>query len=414
MKTQVFQRKTCRLCQSKKLEIVLKLKSSALADAYLPKEHRDKIQTLYPLELIFCSDCGYVMISAVVDQTIINEDHIYTSTSAMIGLAEHFKKSADKILENFMPVKGSLAVDIAHNDAILLKTFKRAGLQTLSINPSAKLAKELVGAGIEIWPKALDIESAQEIKQQFGRAQIITANNVYANIDNLNEVTAGIKALLAEDGVFIVESSYLGDLIEKTIFDFIYHEHLSYFSVKPLVGFFQRNGMEIIDIERLPTKGGSLRYTMQLAGGFRPKSPVVSQFTDAEEKMGLNKLAIYRNFNEKIAKAKTVILKLMKQLKAQGKTIVGYGASATTTTLLYHFELAEFLDCIVDDNLAKQHTYSPGYHLPVLPSEELYKRKPDYIFVFAWRFFDSIMKKHKRYISGGGHFIVPLPIVEVY
>ena len=245
------------------------------------------------------------------------------------------------------------------------------------------------------------------------RATIITVNNLFANIDDLEGFTEGVHKLLAAEGVFIIESSYLGDMIQNMVFDFIYHEHLSYLSIKPLVGFFHRFNMELIDIEHVPTKGGSLRYYFQLKGGPRPVSPSVAEMRTYEDSLGLDRPETFKAFSEKINGRKSQLLSQLCDIKAQKGTIVGYGGSATSTTLIYHFGLNELMDYIVDDNPAKQGTFSPGYHIPVLSSKVLYERKPDYVLILAWRYAEPIMKKHQAFLQQGGHFIVPLPALKV-
>lgn len=412
MNSKVFHRTTCRLCNSSNLEVGLKLKPSALADAYVLKDKVNIVQDLYPLDLTLCHDCGYVQVPDVVDPEIIYRDYIYVSTSSM-GLAAHFEKYADEVLNGIKPKTGSLVMDIGCNDGILLGFFKKKDMRVLGVEPASEIAKKLTASGIETLPEFFNSKIADEIRGKYGAASIVTANNIYANVEELVGFTVGVRKLLAPDGVFVFESFYLGDLMKNMVFDFIYHEHLSYFSVKPLDLFFRRNGMELIDVKRVPTKGGSLRYTVQLAGGPRPKSPVVSEFIEQEKKIGLDRTDIFSAFDARINEIKAELLKVLKELKGQGKTIAGYGASATTTTLLYHLELADFIDYIVDDNLAKQYTYSPGYHIPVVPSDELYNRKPNYVLIFAWRYFEPIMKRHQAYVKEGNHFILPLPKVKV-
>ncbi|GBL38704.1 C-methyltransferase NovU [Anaerolineaceae bacterium] len=246
-----------------------------------------------------------------------------------------------------------------------------------------------------------------------GPATIVTANNIFANVDELGEMTDNIRSLLTLDGVFIFETFYTADFLQNMVFDFIYHEHISLFSVKPLINFFRLHGMELIDAERIPTKGGSLRYTAQLAGGPRKVTPAIAELVDHENKIGLQELATFKVFGAKIDAAKKELHTLLDDLRRQGKKVDGFGASATTTTFLYHLELGNELGCIYDDYKAKQHLFTPGLHLPVLPPDEIYQRKPDYILIIAWRYYQPIMKKHKAFSDQGGKFIVPFPKLQV-
>jgi hypothetical protein len=202
-------------------------------------------------------------------------------------------------------------------------------------------------------------------------------------------------------------------MIQGMVFDNIYHEHLCYHTVKPLDEFFRNHGMELVDVERIATKGGSLRGTAQLIGGPRQISDSVRQLITFEEDLGLHHAESFKAFATTIDSAKTDLGSVLRDLKAEGKTIAGYGASATVTTLIYHFDLGDVMSFIVDDNPSRQGLFSPGFHIPVVAPQELYDRKPDYVIVLAWRFSGLILEKHQAFLEQGGHFIVPLPEVEV-
>jgi SAM-dependent methyltransferase len=384
------------------------LASTALCDAYLPYERRNEAQEVYPLGLFLCRDCGYVYLPYVVDPEIIYHDYIYVTNSSL-GLSEHFKSYTDQVLQRINPAEGSLVIDIGSNDGTLLKFFKMKGMRVLGIEPASGIARAATDSGVKTLVGFFNSKFAKRVKNEYGKATIITANNLFANIDDLEDFTEGVRELLAGDGVFIIESSYLADMIENMVFDFIYHEHLSYLSVKPLIRFFDRFGMELIDIQRIPTKGGSLRYYIQLKTGSRPVSASVSEMVAYEERMGLGRPDIFKAFERKINECNAKLLSYINKLQNQSKTIAGYGGSATSTTLIYHFGLGQILDYIVDDNTAKQNTFSPGYHIPVLPSEVLYQRKPDYVVLLAWRYIEPIINKHRNFLEQGGRFIRPLP-----
>lgn len=408
----LLQRDTCRLCGGKKLEVALQLTPTALCDAYVSQNRVSEAQEVFPLELFLCRDCGYVHLTHVVDPEIIYRDYIYVTTSSL-GLSAHFERYAEEVLGKLKPPLRSLVVDIGSNDGTLLQSFKKRGMAVLGIEPATEIARGATASGIETLPEFFTPGLAREIKRSHGSAAIVTINNLFANIDNLEEVMKGILEVLAADGVLVIESSYLADMIQNMVFDFIYHEHLSYFSVKPLESFFPRYGLELCDIDRVPTKGGSLRYYVQRRGGGRSVSRVVGELIAYERDMGLDRKEIFQEFCSRINKRKSQLLEKLRELKAQGKTIAGYGASATTTTLIYHFGISEMMDYIVDDNPAKQNTYSPGFHIPVVPSDALYERKPDYVVMLAWRYFDPIVKKHHGFLLRGGCFIRPLPDFEI-
>lgn len=408
----IFRRDTCRLCGSRNPTLVLQLAPSPIGDAYVPVEQLDRVQEVYPIDLFLCRSCGLSQLLDVIAPEILYGDYIYL-TSSSLGLVEHFQQYADEVLRRFKAPEGALVVDIGSNDGTLLRFFQNHGMRVLGIDPAQEIAWKATEAGIETLADFFTPALARQIRQERGPATIITANNVLANIDDLTAVTEGIRDLLAADGVFVFESFYLVDLLRNMVFDFIYHEHLSAFAVKPLQSFFRRHGLELIDALHVPTKGGSLRYTVQHAGGPWPVSPSITKLIELEINAGLYRPETFKDFAAKVDALKTQTLDLLHDLKAQGKTIAGYGASITGTTLIYHFGLGDMLDFITDDNPAKHNLFSPGLHIPVFSSQALYERKPDYVLVLAWRYAEPIIKKHQAFLEQGRHFIVPLPKVQV-
>jgi SAM-dependent methyltransferase len=412
MSETAYRRNNCRLCGGRELELVLKLAPTPLADAYVPVARANEPQPCYPLDLFLCRTCGFSQLLDVVQPQAIYTDYIYETVSSL-GLVDHFQRYAEDVVQRIKPDKGSLVIDIGSNDGTLLKSFRNLGMKVLGIDPAREIARRATAAGVETLPEFLAGKVAEQLKKERGPAAIVTANNVIANVDDLDEVAVAIRKLLAPDGVFVFESFYLGDLIRNMVFDFIYHEHISCFSVKPVELFFRRHGMELIDVQRIPTKGGSLRYTIQLGGGPRRVSSIVGELKTNEAKEGLDRPETFKAFAAKIEAARQSVLTLLRRLESEGNKIVGYGASATTTTLIYHFELGNFIDYIVDDYPAKQNLFSPGLHIPVLAPEVIYQRKPDYVVIFAWRYFEPIVKKNQKYVNDGGHFVVPMPELSV-
>lgn len=407
-----YRRKDCRLCHSVDLDVVLKLSPTPLADAYVPATHLSEPQPSFPLDLYLCRKCGFAQLLDVVQPKAIYLDYLYETVSSL-GLVEHFHAYAEDVLSRIRPPQGSLVIDVGSNDGTLLKSFQKRGMKVLGIDPAGEIARRATKAGVETVAEFLTVPLAHKLRQERGPAAIVTANNVIANIDDLDEVAAAIRELLAPDGVFVFESYYLGDLVRNTVFDFLYHEHISSFAVKPLERFLGRHDMELVDVLRVPTKGGSLRYTIQRAGGPRKASLTVAELKALESEQGLDRPEIFRELNARIESAKHATLQLLRPLKSEGNRIVGYGASATSTTLIYHFELGELLDYLVDDNPAKHGLFSPGRHIPVLPSEVIYERRPDYAVVLAWRYYEPILRRHSKFVGNGGRFIVPMPELRV-
>ena len=407
-------RKTCRLCGGAHLTLVLELAPTPPANAFVPKEELNKTQQCFPLDVFFCEDCAHVQLLDIVDPSVLFENYVYVSGTSPSFVA-HFESYAKSVLDQFKPAKGSLVLDIGSNDGTLLRFFQKAGMKVLGIDPAKNIAEQATRNGIETMATFFSPQIAKDIRSKYGPASVITGNNVFAHIDNLEAVVEGIRALLAPDGVFVFEVSYLVDVFEKTLFDTIYHEHLDYHSVKPLVPFFKRLGMELIEAQRVSSHGGSLRGIAQLKGGPNKVGASVAQAIALEEKLGLDKAQTFRQFGDNINSLKTALGKLLRELKSSGKKIAGFGAPAKATTLMYHFGIGpELIDFIAEDSPLKQGLFTPGSHVPVLPRTAIYEQKPDYVLILAWNFAEPIIKSLKPYTDAGGHLIVPIPKLEIY
>ena len=404
-------RDTCRLCASRRLQMALPMAATPVGDAYVPAEHLDKPQETYPLDLWLCRACGLAQLLEMVDPEILYVDYPYL-TSISLGLPEHFRRYAKDVVDRVKPPPGALVVDIGSNDGSLLQAFADLGMRVLGIDPARDAGRLANQRGVETLTTFFNGELARQLREQRGAAAIITANNVFANIDNLDDLIAGVRTLLAPDGVFVFETSYLGDVLEKTLVETIFHEHLTYFSVRPLRSFFQRHSMELIDVQRVPTKGGSIRGTVQLTGGGRPVRPSVDEVVAYEDRLGLHSPEIFGRLRATLDTVKADLLRLLHDLKARGKRIAGYGASVGSVTLLYEFELRHLLDFLADDNPRKQKTFSPGHHIPVLAPDAIYDRGVDALVILAWAYAEPIMRKHQKFLQNDGSFIVPLPAVR--
>lgn len=406
-------RSTCRLCGGGALELVLKLEPTPPANAFVPAAGLGRAQETFPLDVFFCGDCGHVQLLDVVDPRVLFEHYVYVSGTSPV-FVKHFEDYAAQVLGRFQPQPGSLVLDIGSNDGTLLSFFKRAGHRVLGIDPAIEIARLATEAGIETLAGFFTPDLARTLRAERGPAAVVTANNVFAHIDDLAGVAEGVRTLLAPDGVFVFECSYLADVVEKTLFDTIYHEHLAYHAVQPLRRFLARCGLELIEAIRVDSHGGSLRAVAQTAGGPRPVGNSVALLVALEERLGLDKAETFHRFAADIEALKAELGGLLRRLKAEGKTIGAFGAPAKATTLMYHFAIGpELIDFIIDDSPLKQGLYSPGMHIPVLSSAAIAERKPDYLVVLAWNFAQPIIAKNAAFREAGGRFIVPLPKVEV-
>jgi SAM-dependent methyltransferase len=405
----LHRRPDCRLCGGTDHELVLRLEPTPLADAYVPAS-RGREQQLFPLDLFLCKGCGHSQLLDVIDPEVLYRDYIYVTTSSL-GLAEHFGGYAASVLGKLGTSSHSLVVDVGSNDGTLLRHFKGRGMKVLGIEPAREIAASATRDGVETLPEFFGEALAREVRAKHGPASVITMNNLFANIDGLRDVASGVRALLAPDGVFVFETFYFVDYVKNLVFDFMYHEHLSYFTVQPLSRFFGSLGMEIIDVERVPTKGGSIRCMVQLAGGPRQPSPSVAACIAEENAMGIQQpgARVFRQYADRIEGCKRRVRQELDALKSAGKRVAAYGASATSTTLIYHFGLTGDLEFIVDDNPSRQGTVSPGCHIPVVPSTALLEKAPDAVVLLAWRYRDPILKRNRAYLERGGRFLIPLP-----
>jgi SAM-dependent methyltransferase len=406
-------RTTCRLCDDTRLRSLFTLVPTPLANELVAADRVNEPQRVYPLDVHFCDRCCHVQLLDVVNPEILFRDYVYVSGTSP-SFVDHFRRYSEDVFSRVALAPGKLVVDIGSNDGTLLRFFKDKGCRVLGIEPATLIAERAHAAGIETISAFLNLELAETIAREHGPAAVVTANNVFAHVDDLHGFVEAVKAVLAEDGTFVFEVSYLLDVFEKTLFDTIYHEHLSYHSVKPLATFFERHDMELVDVQRVTSHGGSLRGFAQRKAIARTK-PTVDALIETEAALGLHGPAAYRTFFGNIDQRKNELRLLLERLGREGKRVVGFGAPAKATTLMYHFGLGtDVLEYVVDDSPLKQGLFTPGLHVPIVPSTRLYESKPDYVLILAWNFTEPIMRTHKAYSDLGGKFIVPLPTLKVY
>lgn len=406
-------RDSCRLCKGKNLTLVFKLEPTPPANAFVTKEKIDEPQIVFPLDVYFCENCYHVQLLDVVDPKELFENYVYVSGTSSV-FVNHFEEYSKYIIKNYITEDSSFVVDIGSNDGTLLQFFKKNGYDVLGVDPAKEIANNATKNGIETLSLFFDDKVSKMIQNKYRSADVITANNVFAHIDDLEGFVTNIRSLLTSNGIFSFEVSYLVDVIEKTLFDMTYHEHLSYHSVIPLISFFKSNGMELIETIRVDTHGGSLRGIVQLKNGPYKVGKSVINAIKIEKELHLDKADTFKKFANDINEIKSKFQSLVTKLKLDGNTIAAYGAPAKATTLIYHFGIDhKTIDFIVDDSPLKQGLYSPGKHIPILSPESIYQKKPNYLIILAWNFTESIMKKHAKYKNEIGHFIIPLPTLKV-
>lgn len=410
----VRRRTTCRLCDSASVTLAFSLAPTPPANAFVSRDETSIRQEVFPLDVFFCRDCTHVQLLDIVDPRLLFEHYVYVSGTSP-SFVRHFEEYSDFVTRVVALPRDALVVDIGSNDGTLLRAFmERHAARVLGIDPARNLAEAATAAGIETLAEFFTAPLAARLASERGRAAVITANNVFAHVDDLGGVVDGVHGLLAPDGVFVFEVSYLLDVVENILFDTIYHEHLAYHAVRPLVPFFERHGMELIEATRVPTHGGSLRGIAQLRGGPRKRGTSVADALALEQAAGLGELSTYLEMAKRIKALGQELGALLKELRRQGKSIAGFGAPAKATTLMYQFGIGPGLvDFIVDDSPLKQGLFTPGMHIPVLPAQAIGERKPDYLVILAWNFAKPIIAKNTQFRERGGRFIVPVPKVEV-
>jgi|TARA_B100002003_G_C14137285_1_gene546993 SAM-dependent methyltransferase len=395
------------------LELVFELTPTPPANEFVRESKIGETQHCFPLDVYQCLHCGHVQLLTAIQPETLFREYVYVSGTSPV-FVNHFRSYAESIIQDYGILEDSLIVEIGSNDGTLLSFFKEKGMRVLGIDPATIIAERTASIGIETIAHFFDEQLGREIHQERGPASVIPANNVFAHVDDLIGFVSGIRELLADDGIFVFEVSYLLDVYEKTLFDMTYHEHLSYHSVTPLKSFFQSQGLQLIHVERVDTHGGSLRGIVQKAGGFRETNDSIRKLVDLELKLGLNKPGTWVKFKERVDKKGQELMELLKLLKKKKKNISGYGAPAKSTTLMYQYGIdSDTIDYIVDDSPWKQTLFSPGLHIPLVSSSMLKRRPPDYLLILAWNFAESIMDNLKGFAEAGGKFIVPLPDLHV-
>lgn len=410
-------RQTCRLCDSTDVECVVPLGEIPIVtpnvDVTTAARQFAGVQgQTVPLGLYLCQSCRHLQLLDVVSPDVQYNNFSYT-TSISLGLPEHFRKFAGEVIAAVGASPGAMVLEVGSNDGTLLRAFKERGMKVLGVDPAQKIAARASQSGIKTLATFFTEKLAGQIRAEYGPADIVIANNTFANIDDLTDFAAAVRGTLAPEGVFVFETSYGADVVQKTLIDTVYHEHLSYFMVAPLDRYFSHHGMELIDVQHIWTKGGSIRGTAQLAGGPRKRAASVDATIAEEKRLGFGEIAPFRKLGADVAALKEEVAALVRARQAAGKRFAGYGASVGTVTLIRQFQLGSLLEFIADDNPLCAQIAGAEYRIPVMKSESIYDRMPDSIIVLAWRYADPIIAKHQRYLAAGGEFIIPLPKVSL-
>lgn len=405
-------RTDCRLCDSTKLELVVPLAPTPVAEKYVTRAELGNPTPSYPLDLYMCLDCGHVQLLDVIDPAFLFDNYTYVSANTK-PLLQHFDEIAEGTVARYKIAPGSLVVDIGSNDGSLLRCFQTRGMRVLGVDPAREIAERATESGIPTMPEFFNLDLARQIRQNHGEAAVVCAFNVYAHADNLAGMTDSIRELLRGDGVFVFEFSYLMDILDRMLLGTIFHEHVSHHSWKPMVSFLKRHGLQAIDVQRNTIQGGSIVGTSQRIGGPNAPSAAVAELLELERVRHLDAPQTLKQFGERLSRLRQQMEQMIADLKRQGKTIWGYGAARSGTTLIAQMNLGKVISFIVDDSPDKQGKFSPGDHIPIKPSTALLNERPDYVFILAWIHAQRIIENNQAYLDQGGQFIVCFPEIQV-
>lgn len=400
---------SCRFCNSNNIQMVIDLGLMPLAGGFIKNLKQKTQEKFYPLQLNFCRDCFLLQVNSSVNPDRLFKNYFYFSSSIKT-LVSHFENTVEDLHKIFTKPNEEFIVEIGANDGMFVKALVKNGFKALGVDPATNVVKAAVKNGTPIINSYFTEKLAEQIVKKHGKSDAIYSFHSMAHIEDMHDVMRGIKKLLKKKGFLAMEVHYLGDLLKKTQYDMIYHEHQFYYSLLSLKKFFYQYEMKIFDVKRFNVRAGSIMYFVQNKQGDKKITKSVKDLIREEKKRKLDKVNTYVGFSKKIAQRKKELLQLLYKLKKEKKKVIGYGASGRGTIIANYSKLNNYLDYIVDDAKAKHNCLLPGTHHKIFPSEKMINENVDYAVLFAWPFFNEVKLRNKSY---KGKFIVPLPRVKI-
>jgi len=399
----------CKMCESENLELFLDLGLIPKVDKFLSRDELNEPEKFYPLTVYLCKDCGLSQLGFVVPALeLFNEDYAYESNTTK-GRRENYNLLAEYTCNQFNIKNDSLIVDIGSNVGVLLECFKKHGMKVLGVDASSNIVKKANEKGIETLLGFFNQEIVDKIVNKYGKASVVTATNVFAHIQNYKFFVIALKKILLNKGIFVFQVPHFLKLLKNLEYDTIYHEHITYFGLKPLIRFFENYQMELFDVIETEIDGGSIRCFVAKKGAYSISSNI-NKILEKEENESIYKIERLKKFEKDVKQQKKELNELLIELKRGGKKIVGVGAPAKGMTLINYCKInQDILEYITEKSPLKIGKFTPGMHIPVLSDEILFQDKPDYAIIFAWNFAGEIMKNLEKYKKSGGTFLIPIP-----
>jgi hypothetical protein len=401
---------SCRNCGSGRLELILDLGSTPPANRFLRLEQLNDPEPTVPLRLVLCEQCGLVQIDETIPPAVLFSDYIYVSGTSDT-VVQHARTLAQRLVERYAIRPGDLVCEAASNDGTVLRAFQWFGVRTLGVEPASNIARLANETCVETVNAFFGRATALDVRTNHGFAKLLLARHVLAHVADLHDFLFGVRVMLADDGVAVVEVPYLLPFYQNLEYDTIYHEHLCYFSLRVLVQLAEQHDLEVIEVEEAPLHGGSIVVTMQPVGGPHYVRASVDRYLAYEQEVGLHTMPRWREFARRVEQNRQAVRREVEFLIAHGQRVVGYGAAAKGMTLLAACGLGrEHLPYIVDRSPRKQGLFTPGHHIPVLPCDRLLLEQPEVVLLLAWNFATEVLQQQAAYRRRGGRFLLPVPM----